>query len=93
VEIANLAQQRMNAFPKTTRGPCRTSRLKGIEPSEEQPPDRELRRLRGLSADVGAACSAWLTQRGIKTRAWGTFNLGRFPHQRARHELSPDNDL
>ena len=83
----------MNALPKTTGGPCLASRLKEIDPSEEQPLDRELRRLRGLSAGVGAACSAWLTMRGIKTRAWGTFNLSRVPCQRPRHELSPENDL
>jgi len=32
--------------------------------------DRELRKLRGLSAEVGAACTVWLTSRGIISRTW-----------------------
>lgn len=51
------------------------NRLKEINLADERPPDRELRRLRGLSTEVGAACTAWLTTRGIKTRGWGTFEL------------------
>jgi hypothetical protein len=83
----------MNAFPKTMRSPCLASRRNGFDPNEERPPDRELRRLRGLSADAGVSCNACLTKQGIKTRSWGNFDLGMFPHNRARHELSPENDL
>ena len=50
-------------------------RLKEIDIVDDSPPDRELRRLRGLSTEVGAACTAWLTARGIKTRSWGAFQL------------------
>jgi len=32
--------------------------------------DRELRKLRGLSAEVGAACNVWLSSRGIYCRTW-----------------------
>jgi len=32
--------------------------------------DRELRKLRGLSTEVGVACSVWLTNRGIFSRTW-----------------------
>jgi hypothetical protein len=51
------------------------NRLKEINPAYRSPADRELSRLRGLSAEVGAACTAWLASRGIKTRTWGSFEL------------------
>ena len=82
----------MNAITKTTRGPSLTKRLKRIDPSEERPPDRELRRLRNLSADVGAACSAWLGSRGIKTRAWGEFNVSKSQLRRAGFQLQPESE-
>jgi hypothetical protein len=69
------------------------SRLKDLEMPAERPPDRELRRLRGLSAEVGAACTAWLTARGIKTRSWGSFELK--PRSRTtptEFELHPDDN-
>jgi hypothetical protein len=49
------------------------NRLKEIDPATHSPADRELRRLRGLSAEVGTACTAWLTARGIKTRTWASY--------------------
>ncbi|MEI7908185.1 MAG: hypothetical protein WCK77_00985 [Verrucomicrobiota bacterium] len=61
-----------------------------IDSSVEQPPDRELRLSRGLSADVGAACNAWLNNRGINTRSWRDFNLGRSPLKRAHFDRSAD---
>lgn len=41
-----------------------------IDCSQENHLDRELRKLRGLSAEVGAACSVWLSSRGIYSRSW-----------------------
>ena len=82
----------MKAITTPTRGAYLTERLKPSESNEESPPDRDLRRLRNLSHDVGSACSAWLTKRGIKTRAWGEFNLRRSPLKPARFELQAEND-
>jgi len=61
----------MKAITTSTRGAYLTNLLKPSDSNEESPPDRELRRLRNLSREVGSACSAWLTSRGIKTRFWG----------------------
>ena len=82
----------MNATSQNPSGTGPVSRIKPYESSEERPPDRELRRLRGLSSDVGAACSAWLVNRGIKTRAWGEFNLSRTPRKRAALEFSLERE-
>jgi len=82
----------MKATTQNPRGAGRVSRIKSFESSEERPPDRELRRLRGLSADVGAACSAWLVNRGIKTRAWGDFNVSRPVRKRPPLEFSMASD-
>ena len=82
----------MNANTQNPRDTSLTSRIKPFESSEERPPDRELRRLHGLSADVGAACNAWLNNRGIKTRAWGEFNLSRAPRKPPQVEFSMDSD-
>jgi hypothetical protein len=49
--------------------------------------------LRNLSTDVGAACSAWLAKRGIKTRTWGGFNTPRSSFKPARFEFQAGNDL
>lgn len=57
------------------------NRLKEFTQAEESPADRDLRRMRGLSAEVGSACTAWLTARGIKSRSWGTFQ-SRVPRER-----------
>jgi|GEM_PF-2228857 len=89
-ETANL-EAHMNATPKPS-GSGLVSRIKPVESSEERPLDREQRRLRGLSADVGAACSAWLANRGIKARTWGNFNMSRLPSHRSRLELSLESD-
>ena len=54
--------------------------------------DRELRKLRGLSAEVGAACSVWLTSRGISCRTWertGQRGAGVHP---AAHDFHLSND-
>ena len=83
----------MKIITKIARGPYLTNRFQRMDPGEELPHDREVRRLRNLSSDVGAACSAWLNSRGIKTRAWGEFNVRRSTFKRARFELHPDNDL
>jgi len=82
----------MHATTQNPRGAGLVSRIQQHESSEERPPDREQRRLRGLSADVGAACSAWLANRGIKSRAWGDFNTSGSPRQRPRLELFLEND-
>lgn len=66
-------------------------RLKDINMSDDSPPDRELRRLRGLSTEVGAACTAWLTARGIKTRSWGTFQLKPGRVNGPKFELQADH--
>ena len=82
----------MKAISLSTRGIDLATKRNPVDPGEERPPDRELRRLRGLSADVGAACSAWLTKRGIKTRSWGEFNLCRSKANKVRFEFPPDAD-
>ncbi|MEI6676643.1 MAG: hypothetical protein WCO57_15845 [Verrucomicrobiota bacterium] len=63
------------------------SHLKCIDPSEERPADREVRRLRGLSAEVGRACNAWLNGRGIKVRTWGNFSPNRSKGKGTRMKL------
>jgi len=78
---------RMNTNTKTPSGVGIVSRIKSSGPCDERPPDREVRRLHGLSADVGAACSAWLVSRGIKTRSWGDFNVSRYPRKRPKLEV------
>jgi len=83
----------MNATTKKPSGSGLVSRIQPVASSEERPPDREQRRLRVLSADVGAACSAWLVNRGIRPRAWGDFNVGGSPRQRPRLEFIMENDL
>ena len=67
----------MNAIPNPSRRAGLAERLQRTDPGDERPADRELRRLRGLSADVSAACSTWLVSRGIKSRSWGDFRLGK----------------
>jgi len=57
------------------------------DPSEERPADREVRRLRGLSAEVGRACNAWLNGRGIKVRTWGSFSPNRSRGKGTRMKL------
>ena len=66
------------------------SHLKRINPSEERPADREVRRLRGLSAEVGTACTAWLTGRGIKVRTWGNYDPNRSKGKRMKLEFHYD---
>ncbi|MEI6654358.1 MAG: hypothetical protein WCP45_06285 [Verrucomicrobiota bacterium] len=61
--------------------------MKRIDPSEERPADREVRRLRGLSAEVGRACTTWLTGRGIKVRTWGNFSPNRSRSKGTRMKL------
>jgi hypothetical protein len=83
----------MKTHPQPTAESRLVSRLKELEMPVERPPDRELRRLRGLSAEVGAACTAWLTARGIKPRSWGSFELR--PRSRtnpAEFELHPEDN-
>ena len=91
-EIANLPALRMKAITTSTRSAYLTDLLKPSDSNEESPPDRELRRLHNLSREVGIACSAWLTKRGIKTRSWGEFNVRRSPRKPARLELQLEND-
>jgi hypothetical protein len=68
------------------------NRIREIEARDESPPDRELRRLRGLSAEVGAACTAWLASRGIKPKSWGSFELkSRRLVNRTEFELHPED--
>jgi hypothetical protein len=82
----------MNANTKTARGPYLTNRHQSIDSGDELPHDREVRRLRYLSRDVGAACNVWLNSRGIKTRSWGDFNVWKSRFKRARFELQLEND-
>jgi hypothetical protein len=63
------------------------SHLKRMDPSEERPADREVRRLRGLSAEVGKACNAWLSGRGIKVRTWGNCDPNRSKGKRMKLEF------
>ena len=83
-------RERMKDNPKPITELRLIDRLKEIDISNERPPDRELRRLRGLSAEVGAACTAWLTARGIKSRSWGTFELKSRRVSGPRLEFFPD---
>jgi hypothetical protein len=82
----------MKAITNTTRGSRLEDRLKRIDPWAERPPDRELRRLRNLSRDVGTACGVWLASRGIKTRPWGDFNVSRSAFRRIPFDLQADTD-
>jgi hypothetical protein len=66
------------------------SRLKHIDPSVERPPDRELRRLRGLSSDVGIACSSWLNNRGIKTTRWGDYYSNNNKENSKARRIQPE---
>lgn len=81
----------MKAMTTSPRGEYRTRHPMPANSSAESPPDRELRRLHNLSAEVGAACSAWLSKRGLKTRSWGDFNLSRSPRKRPRVEIPMEN--
>ena len=58
----------------TARAPL-AGRVRRNDTIEESPSDREMSRLRGLSAEVGAACSTWLANRGIRSKYWGYFPL------------------
>ena len=44
----------------------------------ENPADHELYRLRGLSAEVRAACTTWLVNRGIETRPFMQYPTNNF---------------
>jgi hypothetical protein len=81
----------MNDHPKPTPALRLINRLQEIEIENERPPDRELRRLRGLSAEVGAACTTWLTARGIKARTWGPFDLQSSRSSRTKFGFYPDH--
>ena len=58
----------------------------------ETPADQELHRLRGLSAEVGAACTAWLANRGIKTRPWGQYPTNNLSTKRSRLEFAVEGE-
>ena len=83
----------MKAITTPARAHYLADRLKRNDLTEEMPPDREVRRLHNLSTDVGAACSAWLASRGIRTRPWGDFNLGRTKANRVRFGFHLDENL
>jgi hypothetical protein len=54
--------------------------------------DRELRNLRGLSTEVGAACSAWLSNRGVLSQTWGRSNRHGTEVKPAELDFSLPND-
>ncbi len=72
-EYFDQAGRRMKYNLSRFPGPPGASQIQESAPVAENPADRELSRLRGLSAEVGAACTAWLANRGIKTRPWGQY--------------------
>jgi hypothetical protein len=63
----------MNAIPKKTTRAAYARPYKRASHTYESPLDKELHSTLGLSAEVGKACSAWLTSRGIKTIPWGRY--------------------
>lgn len=83
----------MNATPNQPRPlqPARPHRR--INYPHENHLDRELRNLRGLSTEVGAACSAWLTNRGVITRSWNQSNRHGVAVKPAALDFSLPNDL
>lgn len=83
-------RERMKDHTKSITELRLIDRLKEFHISTEAPSDREIRRLRGLSTEVGAACTAWLTARGIKTRSWGAFELKPRRASGPSLELHPD---
>ncbi len=76
----------MKEMMNSPRCMSRTRRITVTEPDSESPCDRDLQRLCRLSIEVGAACSAWLEGKGLKTRGWGQFNASTSSSKR----LSPD---
>ncbi len=70
----------------------RTRRITATEPDAESPSDRDLRRLCRLSIEVGAACSAWLEGKGLKTGAWGQFNARTTSRKRLSSYAIMEND-
>lgn len=82
----------MNTTPKqTTRGAyARPHRRKNQ--AYENPLDKELHSMLGLSAEVGKACSAWLTNRGIKTIPWGRYFPVSPEVQKLRRDFHLPND-
>ena len=85
-------RQRMKDNTKPTPALRLIARLKEIDTEDERPPDRELRRLRGLSAEVGAACTTWLTARGIKARSWGPFDVRSSRSSGTRFGFHPEHN-
>jgi hypothetical protein len=61
--------------------------------AHENPLDKELHRTLGLSAEVGQACSAWLTSRGIKTIPWGRYFPVSPEVQKLRRDFHLPHDL
>jgi hypothetical protein len=83
----------MKDIPNQSPSSYLASRLKEIDHMEENPVDRDLRIMRGLSAEVGMACSIWLANRGIRVRTWGNSSVSSPMLKRTRLAFHPDVDL
>jgi len=82
----------MKSNPIRFHGPQAGSQIQETTSVVENPADQELSRLRGLSSEVGAACTAWLANRGIKTRPWGQYSTNNFSDRLTRLGFVAEND-
>ncbi len=92
MEIHQQTRRRMKSNLIRFPGPHAGSKIQEVSHVMENPADQELTRLHGLSAEVGAACSAWLANRGIKTRPWGQYPTSNFPVKRTRLEFTAESE-
>lgn len=83
----------MNATANQLKSPQPATLHRRINHLHENHLDRELRKLRGLSTEVGAACSAWLTNRGVPSQTWERSNRYGTKVKPAAPDFNLPNDL
>ena len=83
----------MNAASKPFRRAQPARPHNRIDHSHENHLDRELRKLRRLSSEVGAACSIWLASRGIFSRTWERSGQRDAGLKSTRFDFQLPNDL
>lgn len=83
----------MKTTPNQSRRPQPARPHLRIDYPHENHLDRELRKMRGLSTEVGQACNAWLASRGIFSRTWERSSPRRTARDSMPLDFSLPNDL